>query len=134
MVTVRRLKGALDTSFEPLAADSDTLDIEAEIQELEIDIAGHIHKLKALAGMQQDENLEVRKVSPKPLRLGLPDTLGLDLIARRPDLIALRRHLEAAGKEVVRQRPIFIRTSICGLSLGRKACFGQSFSREIAGM
>ncbi len=128
-ITVRRLKGALDTSFEPLAADSDTLDLEAEIQELEIDIAEHIHKLKALAGMQQDVDLDVRKVSPKPLRLDLPDTLGLDLIARRPDLIALKRHLEAAGKEVDAAKTDFYPNINLRAILGTESVFWSKLFR-----
>ena len=97
-ISVQRQQSALDTAFEPLAAQADTLDLEAALKELQSDIDGHIHKLKALAGMQQDENLDIRQSEPKPLRLGLPETLGLDLIARRPDLIALKRRLEAAGQ------------------------------------
>lgn len=99
-ISVQRQQGALDTAFEPLAAQADTLDLEAALKELHSDIDEHIHKLKALAGMQQDENLDIRQSEPKPLRLGLPETLGLDLIARRPDLIALKRRLEAAAKQV----------------------------------
>jgi NodT family efflux transporter outer membrane factor (OMF) lipoprotein len=128
-VTERRLEGALDTSFEPLEARADTLDIEAEIQELEIEIAAHIHKLKALSGMQQDETLEVRTVSPKPLRLGLPPKLGLDLIGRRPDLIALRRRMEAAGKEVDAAKTDFYPNINLRAILGTESVFWSKLFR-----
>lgn len=99
-ISEQRLQGALDTAFEPLAAQANALDLEAQLKELDIEISQHIHKLKALAGMQQDAKLDICQTDLQPLRLGLPETLGLDLIARRPDLIALRRRLEAAGKKV----------------------------------
>lgn len=99
-VRVQRQVGALDTALDPLGAEANLLDLEAELKELAIDIGVHLHKLKALAGMPQDTPLDIVKFDPKPLRLALPETLGLDLIGRRPDLIAARRRLEAAAKQI----------------------------------
>lgn len=99
-ISVERQRKALDTALEPLAAQANTLDLEAEIKETDADIGVSLHKLKALSGMQPDVQIDLRLNDLKPLRLALPETLGLDLIARRPDLIALRRRLEAAGKQV----------------------------------
>ena len=96
----QRQKGALDTVLDPLSAQADTLDLESELKDLEIDISAHSHKLKALVGLGQDADLGISRADPKPLRIHLPETLGLDLIGRRPDLIAQRRRLEAAAKEV----------------------------------
>jgi len=96
----QRVQGALDTEFDPLQARGDALEIQAELYEIEIDLKAHLHKLKALAGLSQDVELAVVPIEMKPLRLKLPPRLGLDLLGRRPDLIAQRRRLEAAAKEV----------------------------------
>lgn len=128
-ISAQRQQGALDTAFEPLAAQADTLDLEAELKELHSDIDGHIHKLKALAGMQQDENLDIRQTEPKPLRLGLPETLGLDLIARRPDLIALKRRLEAAAKQVDAAKTDFYPNINLKAILGMESVFWSKLFR-----
>ncbi|HSX37394.1 MAG TPA: efflux transporter outer membrane subunit [Chlamydiales bacterium] len=130
-IAVQRQERAIDTAFEPLAARADTLDIEAELKELCSDIDGHIHKLKALAGMQQDEHLDIRQSDPKPLRLALPETLGLDLIGRRPDLIALRRRLEAAAKQVDAAKTDFYPNINLRAVLGTESVlFSKLFKKE----
>jgi NodT family efflux transporter outer membrane factor (OMF) lipoprotein len=95
-----RAKKAVDSALEPLQAKAEMLNFDAEIQEVESDIRAHIHKLKALAGLQQDADLKLEQRDLKPFKLALPETLGIDLIGRRPDLIAQKRRVEAAAYEV----------------------------------
>ena len=128
-ISVQRQMGALDTALEPLAAQANALDLEAEIQEVEIEVSSHLHKLKALAGMQQDDPLDIRRIDPKQLRLKLPETLGLDLIARRPDLIALRRRLEAAGKQVDAAKTDFYPNINLKAFLGTESVFWSQLFR-----
>lgn len=95
-----REKHALDTSVQVLLAEAKTLDAEAQLVDVDLQIMEHIHLLKALAGLGQDAQVEA---AAKPLNMAvaaLPENLSLDLIARRPDLAAQRERVEAAAKEI----------------------------------
>ena len=95
-----RERNAVDTALDSLAAEADTLEIDAALKNVQIEIDLHVHQLKALAGMSQDAPLEREKVSLRALRLALPKTLGLDLLARRPDLMAQKKRVEAAAHKI----------------------------------
>jgi len=100
LIRTQRQKGALDTALDPLAARAETLGVDAELSDLEATISAQVHKIKALMGLSQDDPVDVSVQPMKPLPLVLPEKLGLDLIGRRPDLIAQRRRLEAAALKV----------------------------------
>jgi NodT family efflux transporter outer membrane factor (OMF) lipoprotein len=61
-------------------------------------IARTRHALSALLGKGPDYALAIEPAAAHPLRSnGLPPTLAADLIGRRPDVVAARRNVEAAG-------------------------------------
>lgn len=99
-IRIKRQKNALDTSIKRLRSQSNTLDIQASLLEIEEEIQKNLHKLKALSGVGQDYVLDIEQVPLKPLQVALPESLSLDLIARRPDLVAQKARIEAACKEV----------------------------------
>lgn len=99
-VRIEREKNALDTSLMRLHSQSDTLDITASLLEIDQQVQITLHKLKALSGLGQDYALDIQQLPLKPLEVALPQCLSLDLIARRPDLIAQRARIESASKEI----------------------------------
>lgn len=93
-------KYALDTDLSRLTAHTDTLDTQALIADLDQTILEHIHKIKALSGLGQDADIALIPRTLDPLTFSLPERLSLDLIARRPDLVAQKERVEAAAKEI----------------------------------
>jgi NodT family efflux transporter outer membrane factor (OMF) lipoprotein len=56
------------------------------------------HAIAALAGKGPDYGLSIKPAAAHPMRSeGLPAALPADLIGRRPDIVAARRNVEAAG-------------------------------------
>lgn len=96
----KRQKYALDNALLPLGAKSTKLDSQSALIEVEKEILERVHKLKALSGIGQDADLDIHFHPLNPLTFVLPEELGLDLIARRPDLIAQKARAEAAAKEM----------------------------------
>jgi NodT family efflux transporter outer membrane factor (OMF) lipoprotein len=107
LIRTKREKYALDTIMESLNARSEVLDIQAELVELRQKIKLQIHRLKALSGLGQDAELAVEFRAADPLRVFIPDTLSLDLIGRRPDLIAQKARVEAASFQVGAAKTLF---------------------------
>ncbi|MBM3184347.1 MAG: hypothetical protein FJZ64_03475 [Chlamydiae bacterium] len=95
-----RQEHAIDTAIQTLASEGNDLEIEADLRETQIAIDRQVHKLKALVGMEQDAPIGVVAGELSPIRLKLPKTLGLDLLARRPDLLAQKKRVEAAAKQI----------------------------------
>ncbi|GAA0543189.1 NodT family efflux transporter outer membrane factor (OMF) lipoprotein [Rhizomicrobium palustre] len=59
------------------------------------------HAIAALIGKGPDYGLQIKVMRAHPLRSsGLPQKLSLDLIGRRPDLVAARAYAEAAAKGI----------------------------------
>ncbi len=99
-IRVNRERNALDSAMHRLRAESRTLDVEAVLAAVNQQICVQVHQLKALSGIGQDADLDIRFRSLNPLKTALPERLSLDLIARRPDLAAQKARLEAASKEI----------------------------------
>ena len=97
-IRAKREQNALDTALVRLGSRSDTLDVSASLREIEPLIRQHFNMLKTLAGMDQDAAIEISLTPINQLQVALPENLSLDLIARRPDLAALKARVEAAAK------------------------------------
>lgn len=100
IAAIRIKRKALDNGIIQLQAASNSLDTAASLVEIEQVIASHVHKLKALSGQNQDAEFEIVYRPLNPLILAIPENLSLDLVARRPDLIAQKARMEAASKEI----------------------------------
>src|SRR5262249_41246214 len=99
IVSVRstRVANALDNALVHITAESDLLDITALLVETEKQIDEEIHRIKALAGIGQDAKIEIELKQISPLHAALPQSLSLDLLARRPDLAAQIARVRAAS-------------------------------------
>lgn len=89
---------AIDSKIETDLSELALLDICDLLTTVEREIALHHHKLKALIGSSQNAPLVITLSPLSPL--SLPQNLPLDLIARRPDLVAQKALTEAAAKEI----------------------------------
>ena len=99
-IRAKRELNALDTGLIHLGSQSDSLDVSASLREVEPLISQHHHMLKMLAGLNQDAVVEISLTPTRFLQAALPENLSLDLIARRPDLVALKARVEAAAKRI----------------------------------
>lgn len=91
---------ALDTAIERLQSKTEILDLAALIAKLDQEIQLQIHQLKALVGVGQDQELDLQIQDFSSLVFSLPENLSLDLLSRRPDLIAQKALLESKAKEI----------------------------------
>lgn len=96
----QREKHALDPAITYLQSESRTLDSQAPLYEIGQQIQTHFHKIKALTGLGQDASIEIPAQAQPQLQVAIPNSLSLDLIARRPDLIAQKWRVEAAAKQI----------------------------------
>ncbi len=99
-VRSRRETNALDTAMDPLFSKAMQLNVDALLAESSQEIAEQIHKLKQLSGIGQDGKLDVQLMILHPLKVALPENLSMDLLGRRPDLVAQRLRAEAAGRVI----------------------------------
>jgi len=87
-LTILRLNFCLDNEIQKGEAEIKRLEMERELLNIEKDLSLNLHLLKFLMGLGPDEELEVRAKSYFLVAFPLPQQIPLDLVARRPDLMA----------------------------------------------
>lgn len=125
-----REQHALDSAITYLQSESGTLDAKAPIIEISEEIQVQIHKIKALAGMGQDADLPLY---PQPLCQPLaeiPENISLNLLGRRPDLLAQKWRVEAAARQIGAAKTDFYpNVNISGL-LGLESIFWSTLFQK----
>lgn len=99
-IRAKRIKYALDNKIDWLDASSQTLVVTARLTEIDQELYRKVHQLKALSGIGQDASLKLVYRPIPVLKATLPKNLSLNLIARRPDLLAQKMLLEGAAFEI----------------------------------
>jgi len=99
MINRRKIE-ALDTKIETNRGEIFLLEITTLLLKVEQEIERHIHQLKALTGLGEEVELAIPLSELKGISLGLFDNISLNLIARRPDLMAQKALVEAHAKEI----------------------------------
>jgi len=97
----QRLRAGLDTQVETSQARANVAAAQTELEQVDEQIALARNQLAALLGKGPDRGLAITR--PTLLAQGtpkLPDNLTIDLIGRRPDLVAARWRVEAASKDI----------------------------------
>lgn len=80
---------ALSSKLDPLLFKEDVLEVMKSLAAIENEILVAKHWINALMGRGADESICVdASMPPLPSTISVPDNLTLDLIARRPDLMA----------------------------------------------
>jgi outer membrane protein TolC len=92
---------ALYSLLTPLAGHENVQEAQKVLIDIEDEIKFDKHLLNTLVGRGPDEDLDVGlELSAVPEKLTLPETLSIDLLARRPDLMAQIWKVEALSKDV----------------------------------
>ncbi len=97
----RRLANGLETRGELAQAQGGVPQSQQEVDALDRAIVVQRHAMAALLGLGPDDGLKI----PRPIALGarafgLPATVQVDLVGRRPDLTAARLRVQAAARRV----------------------------------
>lgn len=92
----RRVARGLATADEQRAADMELSLIRKQQMQLKSDIEHEREALRALAGADNTALADLKPVTLAPAPHALPARLGIELLARRPDLQAARWKLEAS--------------------------------------
>jgi NodT family efflux transporter outer membrane factor (OMF) lipoprotein len=96
-----RFKRGIESEIVPLGSEQDVLSIQNTILQLEEQVDLDLHLIKALLNLSPDDPLEITSPhsffdAPFPL----PDDLSIDLLARRPDLMAQIWMVESAAQQI----------------------------------
>src|SRR5690606_3508490 len=98
--TQNRFRAGLDTQVEVKQAQATRAETKVQSSQVEADIARLNNQLAALRGTSPTAAQPLKAVALRlPQRL-LPTQAPLELLGRRPDIVAARWQAEAAGAEV----------------------------------
>jgi NodT family efflux transporter outer membrane factor (OMF) lipoprotein len=107
-LVVRRVDNGLDTRAELSQAQAGPPAARADLAALDEQIAITRDALAALVGDGPDRGLAIQRPATAVLKpFGLPDNLAVDLIGRRPDIVAAKWRAEAATHRVDEARRAF---------------------------
>jgi NodT family efflux transporter outer membrane factor (OMF) lipoprotein len=106
-LTVKRVLNGLDTRGEQRQAESRVPAARAEIAALDEAIALTRNRLAALVGAGPDRGLSIERPQLSVTGAALPDRVALELIGRRPDIVAARLRTEAAASRIKVARAAF---------------------------
>lgn len=100
-ITQKRLAAGLGTELDLRQAETPLPSARAEIERISESIELLRNQLSALTGKGPGDGEQIRRPSLSfNLPIRLPDTLPADLLGRRPDVVAQRWWVEAAGKGI----------------------------------
>ncbi len=95
------LEKALSTAFSPALAKEQLAEAWKAVYEIDQEVKNTIHLVNILRGVGPDEELSLDNTPLDPPEcMAIPDTLSLDLLARRPDLAAALWRAKALSFEV----------------------------------
>jgi NodT family efflux transporter outer membrane factor (OMF) lipoprotein len=95
-----RFEHGLDTDIEKLGAMQTIYETERAVLALETVVAVTQHLLAALIGKEPDFLKAIQPEARNVISFPLPENISLDLLARRPDLMAQIWRVEAAAHEI----------------------------------
>jgi NodT family efflux transporter outer membrane factor (OMF) lipoprotein len=92
---------ALFSALSPLLSEENLLEAEKLVFAIKEEVETDKHLINVLLGVGPDEPLDIDDSLPSlPQSLTIPETLSLDLLSRRPDLMAQVWRVEALAHEV----------------------------------
>lgn len=95
-----RARAGIENQASQRQAESRAASARADVVALEEAIATTRNRLAALVGAGPDRGLSIARPQMARPVLGLPGNAGIDLIGRRPDIVAARLRSEAAAKRI----------------------------------
>lgn len=95
-----RARAGIENQASQRQAESRAASARADVAALDEAIALTRHRIAALLGAGPDRGLSITRPRLERPALDLPAGAGIDLIGRRPDLVAARLRAEAAAKRI----------------------------------
>jgi NodT family efflux transporter outer membrane factor (OMF) lipoprotein len=137
-LTTQRVEVGVDAVGSQRQAESRVPAARADIAALDEAIALTRNRIAALVGAGPDRGLSIARPTITAATVGVPDAAGIDLIGRRPDIVAARLRAEAAARRIKVARadfyPNISLSAIVGLqSLGLSRLIEGSSSYGTAG-
>lgn len=117
-LTAERVAVGVDARGSQRQAESRVPAARADIAALDEAIALTRNRLAALAGAGPDCGLSIARPTIAVPPVGLPANAGIDLIGRRPDIVAARLRAEAAAKRIKVARADFYPNVNLGAVIG----------------
>ncbi|WP_293881876.1 efflux transporter outer membrane subunit [Sphingomonas sp.] len=99
-LTSQRVAVGVDTRGSLRQAESRVPAARADIAALDESIALTRHRLAALVGAGPDRGRRIVRPTLRETGVGIPSNAGIDLVGRRPDIVAARLRAEAAAKRI----------------------------------
>ncbi len=99
-LTAKRVANGLDTRGEQRQADSRVPSARADVAALDEAIGLTRNRIAALLGAGPDRGITIARPQPAMPAAGIPDRIAMDLIGRRPDIVAARLRTEAAASRI----------------------------------
>ena len=97
----KMLNNSLYSKLVPLLSEEALFQAQQWVYNIEQEIAVNQHIVNILAGQGPDEPLSLDEpIAPLPARLAVPSEISLELLSRRPDLMAQIWRLDALAYEV----------------------------------
>jgi NodT family efflux transporter outer membrane factor (OMF) lipoprotein len=107
-LTQKRVDNGLDTQAELNLAKAGPPAARAELKAIDEQIALTRNRLAALIGAGPDRGIAIeRPANVKLAAFGLPENVGVDLIGRRPDVVAARWRAEASRARIRQSKAAF---------------------------
>lgn len=133
-IVKRGLKAGLATGMQASEAETALPMARVHIEAIDAHIALTKNQLAALAGQGPGAGEKLDRPSIKlETVIGLPDTLPANLVGRRPDILAHRWHVEAAGENIEGAKAAFYPNINLLAFIGFQALgFGQLISNAAA--
>lgn len=106
-LTRQRRAAGIDSDLQLRQAEARVPAAQQQVQAVQQQIDEARNALAALLGQGPDRGLALERPQLSPLALQLPSVLPADLLGRRPDVVAARWRVEAAGKDIASAKTRF---------------------------
>jgi len=106
-ITRQRVKAGLDTRVEVNQADSAVSAAKVQLSQAKTNSSLLRHQLAALLGSGPDRGLRIKRVTLSHPPAGLPRNIPLNLLGRRPDIVAAKLRVEAGASDISAAKAAF---------------------------
>ncbi len=106
-LTSDRVRAGLDSRLELKQVETSIPAARAQVAQREEEIALARNQLAALLGRGPDRGLTIERPALHPVAVALPSRVPADLLGRRPDIVASRWRVEAAGRDIAAAKAEF---------------------------
>lgn len=103
----QRTRAGLDSQVELTQAEAGLPEASTQIEMLDEQITLARRTLAVLCGQAPDAQQDLQPQLAQLALQDVPQVLGMDLLGRRPDIVAARWRVEAAGQDIARARADF---------------------------